>query len=234
MNKRFLRTVGLIGNDGLDKLKSATVAVFGIGGVGSYALEALVRSGIGTVYIYDNDTVSESNINRQLIADTSTVGLLKTQVAANRARFINPDVKIVEHPVFITNETPIEFEKFDYIIDAVDNVTAKLYLISEAQNKKIPIISVMGTGNKLDPTRLAVSDIYKTHTCPLAKVMRLELKRRGIKKQSVIWSDELPQKRDNTEETRVNGRPAPSSMTFVPATAGLIAAAEAVKHIINS
>ncbi len=233
MDSKFLRTVGLIGNDGLEKLKNSAVAVFGIGGVGSYALEALVRSGIGTIHIFDNDTVSESNINRQLIADTTTIGQLKTEVAAKRARFINPEVKIIKNPVFVSPETDIDFKSFDYIIDAVDNVTAKLFLICEAQKEGIPIISVMGTGNKLDPARLTVSDIFKTHTCPLAKVMRTELKKRSIKKQNVVWSDEQPIKAEITAESRINGRPSPASMTFVPATAGLIAAAQAVKSILK-
>lgn len=233
MDNKFLRTVGLIGEVGLERLKNSAVAIFGIGGVGSYAFEALVRSGVGTIHIFDNDTVSESNINRQLVADTSTVGQLKTEVAAKRARLINPEVKIIENPVFVTPDTQIDFKSFDYIIDAVDNVTAKLFLICEAQKAQIPIISVMGTGNKLNPARLIVGDIFKTHTCPLAKVMRTELKKRGIKKQTVVWSDEQPIKAEVATESRANGRPSPASMAFVPATAGLIAAAEAVKNILE-
>ena len=192
MNNRFLRTKSLIGEENFNKLNNSSVAVFGIGGVGSYAAEALVRSGIGALYIYDNDTIGESNINRQLIADDTTIGKYKTEVFKKRAININPKIDIYENPIFITPETKIDFCKFDYIIDAIDNVTAKLFLIENAKKYNIPIISVMGTGNKLDPTKLTVSDISKTHTCPLAKVMRLELKKRNINKVKVIWSDELP------------------------------------------
>jgi len=232
VDNRFSRTQGLIGNIGLEKLKNATVAIFGIGGVGSYAFEALVRSGVGSFYIYDNDTVAESNINRQLIADSSTVGKLKTSVAAEKAKLINPKIKIIEKPIFVSPETEIEFNKFDFIIDAIDNVTAKLHLICEAQKAGVPIISVMGTGNKLDPSKLRVSNIYDTNTCPLARVMRLELKKRGIKKQEVIWSDEIPVKSAVDEEFKNGSRPAPASMSFVPGAAGLLAASVAVKKII--
>lgn len=233
MNNRFIRTKTLIGEENFLKLKNSAVAVFGIGGVGSYAAEALVRSGIGTIYIYDNDTVALSNINRQIIADDTTVGRLKTEVMGERLKKINPDIKVFENPVFVTPETQIEFDSFDYIIDAIDNVTAKLFLIEKAKEYNVPIISVMGTGNKLDTTRLKISDIEKTNTCPLAKVMRLELKRRGIKKVKVVWSDELPIKPKTEGELKQNLRPAPSSMTFVPASAGLLAASEVVKEIIS-
>ena len=233
MEERYLRTAALIGEAALEKLKNSTVAVFGIGGVGSYAAEALARSGIGTLYLYDNDTVSESNRNRQLVALGSTVGRLKTEVAAERIRDIDPDVRVVERPEFVNPESDIPFEILDYIIDAVDNVTAKLFLIQNAMQRGVPIISVMGTGNKLDPSRLQVSDIFDTYECPLAKVMRSELKKRGIKKLEVVWSPERPLKPAETEEKRVNGRPAPASMTFVPASAGIMAAARAVKVLIN-
>ena len=228
-----MRTAALIGEAALEKLKNSTVAVFGIGGVGSYAAEALARSGIGTLYLYDNDTVSESNRNRQLVALGSTVGRLKTEVAAERIRDIDPDVRVVERPEFVNPESDIPFEKLDYIIDAVDNVTAKLFLIQNAMQRGVPIISVMGTGNKLDPSQLQVSDIFDTYECPLAKVMRSELKKRGIKKLEVVWSPERPLKSSKTEEKRVNGRPTPASMTFVPASAGIMAAARAVKALIN-
>lgn len=233
MNNRFIRTVSLIGEDNFLKLKNSSVAVFGIGGVGSYAAESLVRSGVGTLYVYDNDTVAESNINRQLIADDTTVDRLKTEIFGERAKKINPDVSVIENPIFITPDSEIDFSKFDYIIDAIDNVTAKLFLIENAKKHNIPIISVMGTGNKLDPTKLKISFIEKTNTCPLAKVMRLELKRRNIKKVKVVWSDELPIKQKADGEMKANSRPAPSSMTFVPASAGLIAAAEVVKDLIG-
>ena len=192
MEERYLRTAALIGEAALEKLKNSTVAVFGIGGVGSYAAEALARSGIGTLYLYDNDTVSESNRNRQLVALGSTVGRLKTEVAAERIRDIDPDVRVMERPEFVNPESDIPFEKLDYIIDAVDNVTAKLFLIQNAMQRGVPIISVMGTGNKLDPSQLQVSDIFDTYECPLAKVMRSELKKRGIKKLEVVWSPERP------------------------------------------
>lgn len=229
MKEQHLRTVALIGEDGLNKLKNSTVAVFGIGGVGSYSVEALARSGIGRIYIYDNDTVSESNRNRQLIALKSTVGKLKTRVCAERIHEIDPEIEVIENPVFVTRDTEIPFEKFDFIIDAVDNVTAKLYLIENAQKFSVPIISVMGTGNKLDPSLLQVSDIYSTRECPLARVMRTELKKRSIKKLKVVWSPEHPIKAAETDEKRATGRATPGSMTFVPATAGIMAAAYAVK-----
>lgn len=234
MKKEFLRTASLIGEPALQKLNNSTVAVFGIGGVGSYAVEALVRSGIGTIYLYDNDTVAESNINRQLIALQSTVGMYKTQVAASRCKDINPDVNVFENRVFVTPETEIPFEKFDFIIDAVDNVTAKLYLICEADKRKVPLISVMGTGNKTDPTRLSVSDIYKTSGCPLARVMRHELKKRKIAKLTVVWSDETPITPFDHGEYRETGRVSPGSMAPVPGTAGLIAASRAIKYITEN
>lgn len=233
MDNWDLRTVSLIGDENLEKLKNSAVAVFGIGGVGSFAVEALVRSGVGTVFIYDNDTVSTSNINRQLIATTKTVDELKTSVMAKHAKEINPEVKIIENPVFITGDTEIDVEKFDFIIDAVDNVTAKLHLIECAKQKNVPIISVMGTGNKLDPTKLMVSDISKTDTCPLARVMRLELKKRSIKNVNVIWSNELPIKQSVKEQVKKDSRPAPASMTFVPSSAGILAASVAVRTIIE-
>ena len=188
MKDEYLRTAALIGEEGLDRLKNSTVAVFGLGGVGSYAAEALVRSGIGTVYIYDSDRVAKSNINRQLIALSSTVGMYKTEVAAARLKEINPDCNIIEKPEFVTPQCDIPFGEFDFIVDAVDNVTAKLFLAVEAERKGIPIISVMGTGNKLDPTRLKITDIYKTNVCPLARVMRYELKKRGVKKLAAVWT----------------------------------------------
>ena len=232
MSERFIRNEALIGKENTAKLAGCTVAVFGIGGVGSYAVEALARSGVGRLYLYDNDTVSVSNLNRQLIALEDTVGKLKTTVSAERCRNINPDIEVIECPVFVTPETEIPFESFDFIIDAVDNVTAKLYIITSAKKYDVPIISVMGTGNKLDPLSLKISDIYETRECPLARVMRIELKKRGVKKLSVVWSDERPVKPMETDEKRVNGRPNPASMSFVPATAGINAAAFAVKKLI--
>lgn len=233
LKEQDLRTAALIGKDGMERLKSSSVAVFGIGGVGSYAAEALVRVGIGKIYLYDSDTVSKSNINRQLIALNSTVGLNKTSVAAERYKDINPDCKIIEKCEFVTPESDIPFNEFDFIIDAIDNVTAKLFLIENAEKSGIPIISIMGTGNKLDPTRLAVSDIFKTSVCPLARVMRTELKKRGIKKLSVVWSDEPPLKPQDFGEYKETGRIPPASYSPVPAAAGMIAAAEAIKKLIQ-
>ena len=231
MKEQHLRTVTLIGDEHLEKLKNATVAVFGIGGVGSFAVEALARSGVGCIYLYDNDTVCESNCNRQLIALSSTIGRLKTDVAAERILDINPDIKVIKNPIFVTKETEIPFEKFDFIIDAIDNVSAKLHIIEGAQKMGIGIISVMGTGNKLNPSLLQIGDIYSTKECPLARVMRTELKKRGIKKLDVVWSPERPKKPKTTEETRVNGRPSPASMVFVPSSAGILAAAYTIKKL---
>lgn len=234
MKEEYLRTAALIGEDGLDKLKNSAAAVFGLGGVGSYAAEALVRSGIGTVYIYDSDKVAKSNINRQLIALSSTVGMYKTEAEAARLNDINPDCNIIEKREFITPQCDIPFDSFDFIIDAVDNVTAKLFLAVEAEKRKIPIISVMGTGNKIDPTRLKITDIYKTSACPLARVMRYELKKRGVKKLTVVWSDETPVKPADCGEYRDTGRIPPASMAMVPACAGLYAASYAIRKIIEN
>ncbi len=233
MEKRHLRTVSIIGEKSLEKLKKSTVAVFGLGGVGSYAAEALARSGVGRLYIYDNDTVSESNINRQLIALGDTVGVEKTTVTAQRCRQINPDIEIVEKCEFVTPESEIPFSEFDFIVDAVDNVTAKFFLIEKAAEKGVPIISVMGTGNKLDPSLLQISDIYKTYECPLAKVMRVGLKKRGIKHLPVVWSSERPIIPENVGELRDTGRVSPGSMVFVPASAGMLAASYVVRKIIG-
>ena len=233
MKDEYLRTAALIGEEGLDRLKNSTVAVFGLGGVGSYAAEALVRSGIGTVYIYDSDRVAKSNINRQLIALSSTVGMYKTEVAAARLKEINPDCNIIEKPEFVTPQCDIPFGEFDFIVDAVDNVTAKLFLAVEAERKGIPIISVMGTGNKLDPTRLKITDIYKTNVCPLARVMRYELKKRGVKRLAAVWSDETPIKSADCGEYRDTGRIPPASMAMVPGCAGLYAASYAVRKILE-
>lgn len=231
MKDEFLRTGALIGEKALEKLGRSAVAVFGIGGVGSYAAEALVRSGIGTIFLYDNDTVARSNINRQLIALHSTVGSCKTSAAKERYLDINPECNIIECREFVTPESDIPFESFDFIIDAVDNVTAKLFLAENAFRRNIPIVSVMGTGNKLDPTRIRVSDISETSVCPLARVMRNELKKRGVKKLMAVWSDEPPSKPICSTEQRETGRPSPSSMAMVPGAAGLTAAAEVIKRI---
>ena len=229
MREELLRTASLIGEKGIDKLSHSAAAVFGIGGVGSYAAEALVRSGLGTLYIYDNDTVAKSNINRQLI-----VGKNKTDIAAARYRNINPECNIIPVCEFITPESVIPFEKFGVMIDAVDNVTAKLFLAEQAYKRKIPLISVMGTGNKTDPTRIRVTDISKTSVCPLARVMRCELKKRGVSGITAVWSDEPPIKPQDCGEYRSTGRVSPASMAPVPGAAGLTAAAEAIKRLISA
>lgn len=232
INEFNLRTAGLIGEENTEKIKNSTVAVFGIGGVGSYAAEALARSGVGHLYLCDSDSVEKSNLNRQLIATYDTVGQPKTSVAAARFKSINPDIKITEDIRLILNGSPLPFEDFDFIIDAVDNVTAKLYLITEAQKRGIPIISVMGTGNKLCPEKLRIDDIYSTSMCPLCRVMRLELKKRGIKKLPVVWSDETPITRGSADK-KSSGRPAPASMAFVPGCAGLCAASYVIRKLVN-
>lgn len=228
--ERFLRTKALLGEENFLKLKDKTVAVFGVGGVGSYAAESLVRSGVGNIYIYDNDTVACSNINRQLIANDKTVGEKKVEVAKKRYLEINPEVNITAVCEFVTPESSIPFEKFDFIIDAIDCVTAKLFLIENATNKNIPIISSMGTGNKLFPEKLKIGDIYKTDTCPLCRVMRSELKKRNIKKLDVIWSDEKPIEHESISEEK---KKTVASCAFVPGSAGLMAAAFAVRKLLE-
>ena len=234
MKEEYLRTAALIGEENINKLNNSTVAVVGLGGVGSYAAEALVRSGIGTVYIYDSDKVAKSNINRQLIALSSTVGMYKTEAEALRLKDINPHCNIIEKTEFVTPESNIPFENFDFIIDAVDNVTAKLFLAAEAEKRGVPIISVMGTGNKLDPAKLKITDIYKTSVCPLARVMRYELKKRGVKNLTVVWSDETPIKPADCGEYRDTGRIPPASMSMVPGSAGLYASSYVIRKIIEN
>ncbi len=211
----------------MKRLKNSAVAVAGLGGVGGYAAEALARSGVGTIYLFDNDSFSASNLNRQIGATVDTVGRLKTAVTAERIRAISPDIKVIERPELITPQSDFPFDKVDYIIDAVDNVTAKLFLALGAQQSKTPIISVMGTGNKLCPERLSVDDIFSTRECPLCRVMRYECKKRGIKKLNCVWSDERPSKSPLAED----GRTVPSSAVFVPAAAGMIAASISVRQI---
>ena len=233
MNERFSRTVSLIGEENFMKLQKARVAVFGIGGVGGFVVEALARGGIGTLDLIDRDTVSISNMNRQIIALTSTLGRYKAEIAAERAKEINPDIKVNVYNTFYTPETAVDFDfsKYDYIIDAVDTVTAKIELVMQAEKTHTPIISSMGTGNKLDPTRFEVSDIYKTSVCPLARVMRRELKKRGIKKLKTVYSKEEPLPVSQYDE--ITKKPVPASISFVPSSAGLIIASEVIKDIIK-
>lgn len=236
MSNRFQRTKTLIGEDKFNKLTDSKVIVFGIGGVGSYVVEALARAGVGTIALVDKDVVDETNINRQLIALTSTIGKYKTEIATDRIKDINPDCKVITYPMFYLPETAnqINLLEYDYIVDAIDNVTAKIHLVEEAKKNNIPIISSMGTGNKLNPTGFMVADIYETSVCPLAKVMRKELRSRGVKDLKVVYSKEEPVHPGFSVETETliaSRRPAPQSISFVPPVAGLIIASEVVKDI---
>ena len=231
---RFNREIMLVGEEGLNKLSSCHVAVFGLGGVGSYTAEALARAGVGELTIIDNDTVSVSNINRQLYALSSTVGMDKTEVAKKRIEDINPDCKVNVRTEFYLPENAESFfdVKYDYIADAIDTVSAKLDLAEQAQKRNIPMIACMGTGNKLDPTQFRVSDINKTSVCPLCRVMRRELKLRNVKKLKVVWSPEMPLKPRESGEN-VNKRAVPGSISFVPPVAGMIMAGEIIKDLIK-
>ena len=227
MNQIFKRTQSLIGEEALRKLNSSHIAVFGIGGVGGYVVEALARSGVGTLTLIDNDTIKESNVNRQVIALHSTIGEMKTEAFRKRLLDINPDIKINVINLFFLPETRemIDFSIFDYVVDAIDTVSGKIAIAEECNKSGTPLISSMGTGNKLDPTAFEISDIYKTSVCPLARVMRYELKKRGIKKLKVLYSKETPQKNDSIRT--------PSSISFVPSVAGFIIAGEVIKDLIK-
>lgn len=229
--EQFSRTELLIGKENLEKLKNSKVAIFGIGGVGSFVLEALTRAGIGNFILVDKDNVDLSNLNRQIIATRKTVGKPKVEVAKERILEINPNAEVEIYKEFFMPETEgILDSTISYVVDAIDTVTAKIELVKRAQELNIPIISSMGTGNKLDPTKFEVSDIYKTSVCPLAKVMRKELKARKIKKLKVVYSKELPIKVARNEEVI---KQIPGSISFVPSVAGLIIAGEVIKDIIN-
>ncbi len=232
MTDRFSRAELLFGADGMERLKNARAAVFGIGGVGGYAAEALVRSGLGAIDLFDSDKVSISNLNRQIIATDGTMGMYKTDAMRERALMINPEIKVTVNRCFYMPENADEYDLsvYDYIIDAVDTVTAKIELAVRADMAKIPLISCMGAGNKLDAWRFEVADIYETSVCPLARVMRYELKKRGVKKLKVVYSKEKPLKPNITAEEDER-RPKAGSTAFVPAAAGIIAAGEAVKAI---
>ncbi|MBO5060681.1 MAG: tRNA threonylcarbamoyladenosine dehydratase [Clostridia bacterium] len=230
---RFIRSEILIGKEAVKKLKNAKVIVFGVGGVGSFVCEALARGGIGTIALVDNDTVAESNINRQLIALSSTIGKSKADVMAERIRDINPECNATPINCFYTRDREIDISEYDYIIDAIDTVTSKLTLIEEANRFSVPIISCMGTGNKLDPTKFEIADIYKTSVCPLARVMRRELKSRGIKRLKVLYSKEEPLKPDSDIDEVSSKRQVPGSVSFVPPVAGMIIAGEVIKDLIK-
>lgn len=243
--KRFIRTEMLIGEASLTELEKKTVAVFGIGGVGGYVCEGLARAGIGKLVIIDDDKVSETNINRQLIALTSTVGKYKVDVMEERLRDINPDLVIEKHRCFFTSETSESFDlkSYDYVVDAIDTVTGKIELIMKAKEADTPVISAMGAGNKLNPALFEVADIYKTSVCPLARVMRREMKKRGVKKLKVVYSKEVPREgmvlsEELLEMNQTEGRSGkpkksiPGSISFVPPVMGLILAGEVVRDMI--
>ena len=232
LTSQFSRTEVLIGKEAIEKLQNSKVAVFGIGGVGSYVVEGLARAGVGSFILIDKDVVDETNINRQIIATYQTIGVPKVEVAKQRILDINPNAKIEIYKEFFMPES-IDFfnEKIDYVVDCVDTVTAKIEIILRAKKHNIPVISCMGTGNKLDPTKFIVEDIYKTSICPLAKVMRKELKQRGIESLKVVYSKEEPIKTNLFDEE--TNKPIAGSISFVPSAAGLIIAGEVVKDIIR-
>ena len=235
MAHAFSRTERLVGSEALDILKTSRVAVFGIGGVGGYTVEALARSGVGSFLLVDNDTVSLTNLNRQIIATTETLGKDKVDVMKERIVSINPDAQVEIRKCFYLPETADSFDLsgYDYIVDAVDTVTAKIDLIVRANQLGVPVISAMGAGNKLDPTRFEVTDIYKTSVCPLAKVMRRELKKRHIKKCKVVYSKEQPVKPVTDIDEQSSKKSIPGSIAFVPSVAGLIIAGEVIKDLIK-
>ena len=227
MQNQFSRTELLIGKEGIEKLKVSKVAIFGIGGVGSFVVEALVRAGVGNFILVDNDEVDVTNLNRQIIATTKTIGRPKVEVAKDRILEINPKAKVETYKEFFMQESSEKIldNEVTYIIDSIDTITAKIELVLRAKKLKIPIISSMGTGNKLEPCKFEVTDIYKTSVCPLAKVMRKELRKRGIDKLKVVYSKEEP---IISEESRI-----PGSISFVPSVCGLIIAGEVIKDIIG-
>ena len=230
MLSQFSRTELLIGKDNIEKLNKAIVAVFGIGGVGSYVVEALARAGIGSFVLVDKDNVDITNINRQIIATHNTIGKAKVDVAKERIFSINPNANVKTYKEFFMKDSTDLFDSsVSYVVDAVDNVTAKIELVLRANKYNVPIISSMGTGNKLDPKKFEVTDIYKTSVCPLAKVMRKELKKRDIKNLKVVYSKEDPKKIKFDENEKV----VPASISFVPSVAGLIIAEEVIKDIIK-
>ncbi len=241
MNNQFSRTELLFGKEAIKKLSECRVAVFGIGGVGGYTVEALARSGVGNIDLIDDDKVSLSNINRQIIATHRTLGMYKVDAAEERILDINPDVRVVKHKVFYTpqNADDFDFSQYDYVVDAIDTVSGKIALAEKAQKSQTPVISSMGAGNKIDPAAFEVADIYKTSVCPLARVMRRELKKRKIKKLKVVYSKEQPfvptqdEMQSRMQEENINRRQIPASNAFVPSVAGLIIAGEVIKDLIG-
>lgn len=235
MNEQFFRTEMLLGSEAMEKLRNARVAVFGLGGVGGYTVEALARAGVGALDLIDNDTVSVSNLNRQILATHSTIGLPKTEAAKRRVLDINPNCKVTLYQMFYTPETAdgFDFSQYDYIVDAIDTVTGKLCLVERAKAADTPIICCMGTGNKLDASGFQVADISKTTMCPLARVMRKELGKRGIKHLKVVYSQEKAMTPTGWEEeaAALGKRQIPGSVSFVPGAAGLLLAGEVIKDI---
>lgn len=244
MSDQFIRTRLLIGDEPLERLKNAKVAVFGVGGVGGYAVEALARSGVGTLHLYDDDTVSESNLNRQIVALHSTLGQSKAEVMARRVQDINPDCRVEAIRMFYLpqNAGEVDLSRYDYVVDCIDTVTAKLELVTRCNALQIKIISAMGTGNKFDPSALVVTDLSKTQGCPLARTMRKELRKRGIHHLKVVYSTELPTsplrspdyEPPETSDTRPGStarRDTPGSTPFVPAAAGLLLASQVVREL---
>lgn len=238
MENQFSRTELLIGKEAILKLNNSKVAIFGIGGVGSFVCEGLARAGIQNLILIDNDTISISNINRQIHSTHNTIGKYKVDIMKERILSINPNANVTTFTDFFMPDcdTKIIDSSIDYIVDAVDTVTAKLEIIKQAKEIEIPVISCMGTGNKLDPTRLEIADISKTSVCPLAKVIRTELRKRGIKKVKVLYSKEEPIKpnyENSGTENKSNEKPVPGSISFVPSVAGLIISSEVVKDLIS-
>lgn len=236
MSEQFSRTELLIGEASVEKLNKSHVAVFGVGGVGGYVCEALVRSGIGAFDLVDSDTVAESNLNRQIIALHSTVDKYKVDVMKERMLDINPVVKVNVHRCFYLpeNADDFDFSQYDYIVDAVDTVTAKIEIIMRAKALGIPVISAMGAGNKLDPSKFKVADIYDTKVCPLCRVMRREMKKRNVESLKVVYSEEEPIKNENMKntDTESSRRSTPGSTAFTPAACGLVIASEVVRDLI--
>lgn len=234
MQAQFDRQIMLLGDDSLDRLRACHVAVFGIGGVGSYTAEALARAGVGSLTLIDNDTVSLSNLNRQLIALHSTVGRNKTEVMAERILDINPDCSVKALPLLYEESTKERFfsERYDYIADCIDTVSCKLSLIETALNRDIPIISSMGTGNRLDPSCFLITDLSKTSGCPLARVMRAELKKRGIVHHTVLSSTELPKKVSSPADVPGGRKSVPGSVSWVPSSAGLMIAGYIIQQLL--
>ena len=236
MINEFSRTELLLGADGMEKLKKARVAVFGIGGVGGYAVEALARSGVGALDLIDKDEISLTNINRQIYALHSTVGKPKVEVAAERIKDINPDCVVRTYQTFYVPDTAeqFDFSQYDYVIDAIDTVTGKIALVLQAKESGTPIISSMGTGNKLDPTAFVVTDLYQTSFCPLARIMRKELRKRGVDRLKVVYSqEEAMTPEGETEELSQGRRSIPGSAAYVPSVAGMILAGEVIRDIVS-